>query len=97
MHDEVKVKERLVYERWSGRLIGYVELGDINTALKALDSDETPKPASHALCFMARSITSKVCIPVAQYATCSLTADMLYQCFWEVSLFCKRLLLLLFC
>ena len=89
MHDEIKIKDKLVYNRASGELIGYVELGDINTALQQLESDSGSKKdekqiATHALCFMARSLVSKNCMPVAQYATNCLTADSLFHMFWEV-------------
>ena len=35
-HDEIKINDKLVYNRASGELIGFVELGDINTALQQL-------------------------------------------------------------
>ena len=91
MHDEIKVKDKLVYNRANGELIGFVELGDINTAFHNIESEPTDTStvdskqiASHALCFMARSLTSKNCLPVAQFATNSLTADQLFNMFWEV-------------
>ena len=91
MHDEIKVKDELVYNWTNGKLIGIVELGDINTAFHNIESEPTDTSkvdskqiASHHLCFITRSLTSKNCLPVAQFATNSLTTDQLFNMFWEV-------------
>lgn len=84
MFDEIKIKDQLVYEKGTGKMIGYVELGDINKALASLDTETAPATASHVLCFMGRDIKSKTCTPVAHYATNAMTADQVYHMFWEV-------------
>lgn len=84
MFDEIKIKDQLVYEKGTGRMIGYVELGDINQALASLGTEAKQSTASHVLCFMARALKSRTCIPVAHYATNAMTADQVYHMFWEV-------------
>lgn len=77
--DEMKVKEGMVYDRSTGALSGYVELDGVGEATM-----ETREEASHVICFMARSTRSHESMPVAHYATKSLTADQLYHLFWGV-------------
>lgn len=84
LHDEIKIDSKLVYAKGSGALIGYVRLDDINDALAECLHKEEGTLATHAICFMARSVCSKVCIPVAHYATSTMTADEIYHAFWGV-------------
>ncbi|XP_067945131.1 uncharacterized protein [Watersipora subatra] len=77
LHDEVKIKEGFFYQKSSGELTGFIEIGSVNSALGNLETgiDSSPKLATHVLCFMARGILSKTCLQVAHFTT---------NCFWDL-------------
>ena len=48
--DEVKIKEGLVYDKYSGYVLGFTDLGDINEQLDKLHSSSIPiRPISLSL------------------------------------------------
>ena len=91
--DKVRIKDNLVYDKHGLQLIGYIDIGDINNELLKFerscsdDSSETsgsPLPvAKHMLVFMVRGLFIDLKFPYAQFATHSLTADMLFPLAWE--------------
>lgn len=85
--DEVKVKEDLIYEKHSGELIGFVNIGEINNQLLdyeqiCLKDEHKPQLASHMLVFMVRGILSDLKFPYAQFSCTSITGDQLYSLVW---------------
>ncbi|XP_077869908.1 uncharacterized protein LOC144362652 [Saccoglossus kowalevskii] len=64
LHDEMKVKQDLVYDKNTGELIGFTNLGDINEELMKLENGchiEKNKGlglASHVLVLMVRGLAS---------------------------------------
>ena len=86
--DEVKVKEDLVYDKHTGELIGFVNIGEINNQLLEYerscmsDDDLKPQLASHMLVFMVRGLLSNLKFPYAQFACTSVTGDQLYSLVW---------------
>ena len=59
--DEMHVNEDLVYDKHSGRLVGFVDLGSINNHLaqfeESLSEDEiTPSLANSMIVFMVRGL-----------------------------------------
>jgi len=85
--DEVKIKEDLVYDKNSGEMIGFSNIGDINNCLEAFQrdcEDDTQKPqlATHMLVFMVSGIASKLNYPYAQFPCTSLSGDQLYSLVW---------------
>jgi len=84
--DEMHIKESLVYDKHSGELIGYTELGDINTHLTTLErslTGESPSLASTVMSFMVRGLFSKLQFPYAHFPCHQITGDLLYDPFWE--------------
>ena len=85
--DEVKVKEDLIYDKYSFKILGFVRLGEINDHLskfeKSKDS-ETPKPqlATHIVTFMVSGIFSDLQFPYASFPCSSITGDQLYSLVW---------------
>lgn len=73
--DEMKVQENLVYDRTGQRLHGFVNLGDVNSDLVALESelcsDKNPSDniASHVLTLMIRGIFFNLEFPYANFPT----------------------------
>lgn len=86
LHDEIRIKEDLVYDKHTGELIGFINLDltgnsilDIEHSLK----DEAPKMAKNVLVIMVRGIASNLKFPLAHFATAGITADQLFTILWE--------------
>lgn len=89
--DEVRIKDSLVYDKHSFRLIGLVDIGEVNNELVRFEQscDEnksTPELqiAKYMLVFMVRGICTSLKFPFAQFATKNMTADLLFPLVWEV-------------
>ena len=77
--DEMKIKEGLVYNKQCGKVIGFVDLGDINDELMQLEKGtEHPPIATHILVLMIRDLFFKLEFPYAHFATEGASADTLY-------------------
>ena len=86
--DEMKVKENLVYDKYTGSVIGFINIGQINNDLLALEQefkrDGAHAPiANHLLVLMVRGIFFKLEFPLAHFATTGVTADQLFPIIWE--------------
>ena len=89
--DEMKIKSGLVFSKSSGRLVGFIELSNVSSDLKKLESimfcknqENIPALADHMLVLIARAIFKpSFTFPVAQYPTSSLTAEELYPLVWN--------------
>lgn len=88
--DEMYVRQDLVYEKQSRKLVGFTSLGDINDHLVAFEKsiveenpDEIDDVAKTMVVFMVRGLFSKLRYPYAQFPCSSLTGDLLYQPFWH--------------
>lgn len=86
--DEVRVKEGIVYDKHNCRILGFVDLGEVNNSLlsfeRSLDGKDDFPVAKHILMFMVRGIFIKVKFPYAQFPTRDLSAEVLYPIVWEV-------------
>ena len=81
------MKENLVYDKHSGEMIGFTDIGDINNCLEEFRRDceenrQKPQLATHMLVFMVSGIVSKLNYPYAQFPCTSLSADHLYSLVW---------------
>ena len=84
--DELKVKESLVYDKYDCKVIGFVELDDINHEMSKLESNtgtKLPPVATHLLAIMVRGIFSSLKFPYAHFPTDSLTGDQIFTVAWE--------------
>ena len=71
----------LVWDKYSGELIGFVDLGDINTNFATLkDVDEL---ATHILVILAKSIVNPLTFSFASFATTGITAHQIMPIFWK--------------
>lgn len=84
--DEMHIREDLVFDRHSGKLIGYANLGEINNHLidfeQSIDKS-SPKFAKSMLVFMVRGLFSKLQFAYAQFPAMDLSGDLMYEPFWE--------------
>ena len=84
--DEMHIKESLVHDKYTGDLIGFTDLGDINSHVLALeqsltDSKSFPPLASTVMTFMVRGLFSHLRFPYAYFPCHKVTADLLYDPF----------------
>lgn len=89
--DEMHVKEDLVYNKHTGQLVGFVDLGSINNHLTRFeqlllkDDVESNTPlAKSIVVFMVRGLFSTLKFPYVQFPCSSLTGEQLFMPFWEV-------------
>ena len=80
--DEMKIQENLLFDKTSGELIGFIDLGDPLTTYANVDED-TPI-ASHALAFLVRELCTNLKHVVAYYFTGNVTSFQLLPLFWKV-------------
>lgn len=87
MHDEVSIKDDLVYDRNTGELVGFVNLGkdvdDCHIIRNKEQSIQTANIATHALVFMVASIASRLKFSLGYFATTTATADQLFLLLWK--------------
>ena len=80
--DEMKIQENLVFDKTSGELIGFIDLGDPLTTFA--NTDEETTIASHALVFLVRGLCTNLKHVVAYYFTGNVTSFQLLPLFWKV-------------
>ncbi|XP_062585102.1 uncharacterized protein LOC134246755 [Saccostrea cucullata] len=78
LHDEMKVKADLVYDKRSGQIIGFT-----NPETWTFNEDEVSKIATHVLVFMVVGINSHIKMSIGHFPTRTSTADELYPLFWR--------------
>ena len=75
-----------MYDKHSGNIIGYTDLGEVNNHLLALErsiDDKKPEPAKSMLVFMVKGLFTSLKFPYVQFACTKLTGDSLFHLFWE--------------
>ena len=91
--DEMHLKEELIYDKHSGKLVGFVDLGDINNHLtrfeQALSYDDnnddpvTQSLAKSMVAFMIRGLFTSFKFTFAQFPCVNLSGEQLFFPFWE--------------
>ena len=87
--DEMHIRQDIVFDRHSGQIIGFTNLGDINSHLLDFEQSITnsstslPKQAKSMAVFMVRGLFSELQFPYAQFPSAELTGELLYDPFWE--------------
>ncbi|XP_065916190.1 uncharacterized protein [Dysidea avara] len=87
--DEMHIKEDLVYDKHTGAIIGFTNLGEVNSHLSAFenasktdDSHSLPL-ANSMLVLLVRGLFTKLNFPYAQFPCTALTGDQMYEPLWE--------------
>ena len=80
--DEMKIQEDLVWEKHSGELVGFVDLGDTELNYGSLKG-ETQMLASHVLVFLLRSVVNPMKFSLANFGTTSGSSFQLFTLFWK--------------
>lgn len=81
LFDEMKIMSNLVFDKVTGELIGYVDLGDPDINFATLDKADAV--ATHALVFLVRGVCTDLKFSLAYFATNGITAAQLMPLFWE--------------
>ncbi len=85
--DEMKIREGLVYDKTTGEVCGYCEIGDINDELAALQTQclgkDTLQIAKYMLVVMVRGILFKLEFAFAHFACTDLTGEQIFPIVWE--------------
>ncbi|XP_035690813.1 uncharacterized protein LOC118425822 [Branchiostoma floridae] len=96
LFDEMKVKSNLVYDKRTGELIGFTELGSINDEIKSFEKrcqsqqeDDTsgadPDLATHVLACMVRGIFTPLEFVFAYYPCCTFSSVQLFPVIWDAT------------
>ena len=89
--DEMYIREDIVYEKHSGKMIGFSNLGSVNNHLLQFEQNtemsstimDSSSIAKTMLVFMVRGMFTKLQFCYAQFPCSKLTVDQLYDLFWE--------------
>jgi hypothetical protein len=88
--DEMHIKEELVYNKHSGKLLGFVDLGNINNHLVRFeesiceDNDGAIPPLANSMVvFMLKGLFSSFQFTYTQFPCARLTGEQLFNIFWE--------------
>jgi hypothetical protein len=81
--DEMKIQVNLVFDKSSGELICFIDLGDPLTTLANVNEDSDPI-AFHALAFLVRGLATHLKHIVAYFFIGNVTSFQLMPLFWKV-------------
>ena len=91
LFDEMKIKANLIFDKVTGELIGFTDLG--NPEVNYCSLEEVDSLASHALVFLVRGIFTNLKFNLAYFATHNLTGAQTMPLFWQaiciLELICK--------
>ena len=76
----MKIKGRLVFDKHSGKLIGFTSLGDPDLDFSTFEDLEV---ATHALAFMVRGIQTTLKFMLAYFLTQTVVSYQLAPFFWR--------------
>ncbi len=80
--DEMKTQSNLVFDKYSGDLIEFIDLGDPMTNFANLQEEDTL--VSHALAFLVRGMCTDLKHVIAYFFTGNVTSFQLMPIFWKV-------------
>eukprot|EP00794_Sanderia_malayensis_P001641 gene1641-1822_t len=79
--DEMKVKSNLVFDKHSGQLIGFVDLGSEEHNFATLEKED--ELATHVLVIIVKGLCTDLNFCLAYFATTNVTSVQLMPIFWE--------------
>ena len=87
--DEMKMQEDLIWDKYTGELIGSVDLGDGDVNAATLDKPN--ELATHVLVFMVKSIVNTLSISLATFATTGVSSFQLMPIFWTAIRYLEKI------
>ena len=85
--DEMKIQSNLVWDKHTGELTGYVDLG--GTELNYATLEKTDNIATHKLAFIIRSIVNPFKFSLANFATFGASASQMFPLLWKAISICE--------
>ena len=79
--DEMKIQENLVFHKYTGELIGFIDLGDADINYVTLKDRQ--KLASHVLVFLLTGICNPSKFSLANFSTDTDSAEQIFPLFWK--------------
>ena len=79
----MKIQEDLVWDKHTGELIGFVDIGDIETNYATLK--DVQELASHVLGFLEKSVVNPLSYSFATFATTSATSFQIFTLIWKAA------------
>jgi hypothetical protein len=86
--DEMKIQNDLVWDKHTGDLIGFVDLGDDDLTQATFEKTDTL--ASHILVFFIRSAMNPLSYAFASFATDSIMSFQIFPLFWRAVAILER-------
>ena len=86
---EMHIREDLAYDKHTGKMIGFTNLGDINNHLLAFErsieenKDEENVLAKSMMVFMVRGLFTPLRFTYVQFPCSKVTGDLLFHPFWQ--------------
>ena len=85
--DKIKIQENLVWDKHTGELIGYVDLGDIELNYAALP--RVNEITSHVMVFLVQSIVNPFKFKLANFVTKDIQASQIFPLLWKAVGICE--------
>ena len=89
--DEMYIKQGLVFERSTGALFGFTDLGEVNNqlddfeAMLKKDASSLQRPLSKTMVvFMFKGLFTNIALPYVQFAASSITGADMFPLLWKV-------------
>ena len=79
--DEIKIQENLVFDKSTGELVGFVDLGD--SQLNYSTFEDVSTLASHVMVFYLRSLAKNFKFSFAYFGTNGMNAYQIMTLFWD--------------
>ena len=100
--DEMYIKDELVYDKHSGSLVGFVNLGDINSHLLEFERSLSSKSstadtlATTMMVFMVQGLLSDLSFPYVQFPCHKVTGLLLFDPVWEAVFWLERMVCIIY-
>ena len=89
LFDEMKTQENLVWDKNSGEMIGFVDLGNINFNFATLKNTQTF--ATHVLVFWVKSVANPLSYSFATFATDGITVYQIIPILWQAVKYLEKI------
>ena len=81
LFEEMKIQEDLVWDKHTGELIGFVDLGDMK--LNYANLKNVSVLATHILVFLVKSVVNPLSYSFATFTTTDITSYQIFPLFWK--------------
>ena len=85
----MKIQDNLVWDKHSGELIEFVDLGDISVDFATLRKTQTL--ARHVLVFLVKSVVNPMSYSFATFATDGITVYQIMPIFWQAVKYLEKI------